>query len=59
MVYMILSVHVLQALMNVINNTLLQRNFTVNKATKADIYFIEIFPKSAKLLQLPFDVNFS
>ena len=56
---MILSVHVLQALMNVINNTLLQRNFTVNKATKADIYFIEIFPKSAKLLQLPFDVNFS
>ena len=58
MVYMILSVHVLQAL-NVINNTLLQRNFTVNKATKADIYFIEIFPKSAKLLQLPFDVNFS
>ena len=37
----------------VMNNTLLQRNFTVNKGTKAVIfYFIEIFPKPAKMLHI-------
>ena len=45
---MILSVHVLQALY-VINNTLLQRNFTANRATKADICFIESIPQISKI----------